>query len=72
MPGLNGKGPEGQGSQTGRGLGKCNPNNQIADTQTAMDDSPRVRGRKRGNGFGFGNVENAGRGRVRGFGRSNW
>lgn len=31
MPGLNRKGPEGQGSQTGRKMGKCNPNNNMDD-----------------------------------------
>jgi len=29
MPGLDRTGPEGQGSQTGRRLGKCNPDNRI-------------------------------------------
>jgi hypothetical protein len=34
MPGLNRTGPEGQGSQTGRGLGKCNPNKKINQSET--------------------------------------
>jgi len=72
MPGLNGKGPEGQGSQTGRGLGKCTANNQNSYNQVSMEDFSGGRGRRRGIGFGSGNSENGGRGRGRGFGRSNW
>jgi len=30
MPGLNGKGPLGQGSKTGGGFGKCNGNSGVA------------------------------------------
>jgi hypothetical protein len=58
MPGLNGNGPEGQGSQTGRGLGKCNPNNLSPDNQVAIEDFPKGRSRRRRKGFGFGKAEN--------------
>ena len=64
MPGLDGTGPMGQGSGTGRGLGNCNPAN---DTKTNNNFQ-----RPMGGGFGRG----AGRGCGRGFGgrgfRRNW
>lgn len=28
MPGFNGRGPEGEGPKTGRGLGRCKPSNK--------------------------------------------
>jgi len=45
MPGLDRTGPTGQGSQTGRRMGKCSPKN---DTQ--VEDLPR--GRRLGRGQG--------------------
>ncbi len=62
MPGFNGKGPEGQGSQTGRGMGKCNKGNGIAnETEFA-----RGRGRKcrkaHGNENSFKNKHRKGQG----------
>lgn len=61
MPGLDRTGPEGLGSQTGRKLGKCNPENK--DTEWAEERGPWGRGRGRG-GRGRGP---AGRGRGRRF-----
>lgn len=52
MPGLDRTGPEGKGSQTGRGLGKCNPNNQKTDEQLDEKEFPAGRGRGAGNGLG--------------------
>lgn len=64
MPGLDGTGPMGQGSQTGRGLGRCNPANKNVDNETIQ----RPMGGAFGRGFG--------RGMGRGFGgrgfRRNW
>ena len=64
MPGLDGTGPMGQGSGTGRGLGRCNP---VNDTDTNNNFQ-----RPLGGGFGRG----MGRGCGRGFGgrgfRRNW
>lgn len=58
MPGLDRTGPEGKGSRTGRGLGKCKPNNKNSEEQNDLEDFPRGRGlglgRKRGRGFGRG------------------
>jgi hypothetical protein len=56
MPGLDGTGPRGRGSMTGRGLGRCNPDSKI------QNDRPFGRGLGRGCGRGFGG---------RGF-RRNW
>ena len=62
MPGLDGTGPEGQGSQTGRGMGRCG-NNTPADTNNQnIGWFGRMMGR-RGAGRG------TGRGMGRGMGR---
>ena len=60
MPGFDRTGPNGQGSQTGRGLGKCNPKNQKLNEQVDQEDYSRGLG----GGFGRGRVRN----RWRGFG----
>ncbi|QZE15911.1 DUF5320 domain-containing protein [Halosquirtibacter laminarini] len=69
MPGLNGKGPKGQGLQTGRGLGRCNANNLNPDTQEATQGSRRG-GRRRCRNVEDGNSDNRGQGRRMGFGRN--
>jgi hypothetical protein len=45
MPGLDKTGPLGQGSQTGRKMGRCNQENE-----TNVDEMPRGRGLGRGLG----------------------
>jgi hypothetical protein len=67
MPGFDGTGPEGRGPRTGRGLGKCNPDNTNPNTDTAENDDFPPYGRGRGYGRGNGRGP-AGRGRGRGFG----
>lgn len=57
MPGFDRSGPMGQGSQTGRGMGKCNPDTPSSDQYYAFG---RGLGRGRGFSAGFGG---AGRGR---------
>lgn len=52
MPGLDKTGPLGQGSQTGRGLGKCNPKNKDVDNDIQEEFIPRGRGKGRGRGYG--------------------
>jgi len=49
MPNKDGKGPEGKGPRTGRGLGKCTP----AENEKLDETRPR-RGMGRGQGRGFG------------------
>ena len=69
MPGLDGTGPMGQGSRTGRGLGRCNPANDTANSNNNFQ-RPMGGGMGRGRGCGFG------RGFGRGFGgrgfQQNW
>lgn len=58
MPGLDGTGPMGQGSGSGRGLGKCNPakyTNNKENIQRPMG-AGLGRGFSRGCGRGFGGV----------------
>ncbi|MDA3930226.1 MAG: DUF5320 domain-containing protein [Prolixibacteraceae bacterium] len=65
MPGFDKTGPMGQGSQTGRKSGKCNPNNELGSEVTNAD-----RPRRRLFGFLNGNQNVSGRGRGQGLGRS--
>lgn len=61
MPGLNRKGPLGEGPMTGRKLGRCNPNRKD-NTQESGKSIPKgrglglgkgkMRGRKKGKGLG--------------------
>ena len=53
MPRFDGTGPEAKGSQTGRGLGKCNPKNR--EQQSENEDQTRQGGRGTGRGKGLGN-----------------
>ncbi len=77
MPGLNGTGPIGQGSQTGRGLGKCSAgkNNRTDKAATESITSAFSRGVRRCGQFfqrqgQFAQNENRGIGRQgRGFRR---
>jgi hypothetical protein len=39
MPGLNRKGPLGEGPRTGRGLGRCNPQNKGKTEEEILLDS---------------------------------
>jgi hypothetical protein len=75
MPGLNQTGPEGQGSMTGRRMGRCTNygRNLIKAENTSSneqnDNSPE---NLPGRGFGFGlRRAGLGRGRGRGMGRQN-
>ncbi len=74
MPGLDRTGPEGQGSQTGRGLGKCNPNNKNAQTKNNEENTTLAARPRLGNGrnddqyFAGGRGPGSGRGRSRGRG----
>lgn len=78
MPGFDKTGPMGQGSQTGRKAGKCNPNNELS-SEVINADRPRRRlfgflngdqnasgrglGRGRGRGLGRGFGQGSGRGK---------
>ena len=67
MPGFDRTGPEGQGSQTGRKMGKCNPNNQ--DTNEHLDVKETLSGLGRRFGHGMGKGLGLGRGAGKGLGR---
>jgi hypothetical protein len=73
MPGLNRRGPEGQGPRTGRGLGRCNSANKgktDEEIEQARQDAAPFN--QQGNGepqANSGNGGGNGRGRVRGMGR---
>ena len=69
MPRFDRTGPEGQGSQTGRKMGKCNPNNQKTTEQLDVKETPGGVGRRFGRGMR--NVFGFGRGTGQGLGRRN-
>jgi hypothetical protein len=71
MPGFDRTGPEGQGSQTGRKMGKCNPNNQGTNEQLDVNETSRGLGRRFGQGIGRGFGRGTGKGAGRGLGRRN-
>ncbi len=62
MPGFNGKGPKGQGSQTGRGMGKCNTENSIANETGFRRGRGRRCDRAHGNENSFGGKARNGQG----------
>ena len=70
MPGLDRTGPEGRGSRTGRGMGKCNPDSQSNGSDTTSNDVQDERGF--GRGFGRGRAQGKDRftGGGRGLGRN--
>ncbi|MBN1952791.1 MAG: DUF5320 domain-containing protein [Bacteroidales bacterium] len=69
MPGFDRTGPEGQGSQTGRRLGKCNPNARKTENQQNADEFSMGLGLRRGRGASRGSGMGNGRKQGRGFGR---
>ena len=59
MPGLDRTGPTGQGTGTGRKLGKCNPENQTQTNELTTENlPPNRRGRGLGRRMRFGNGPN--------------
>ncbi len=83
MPGLNGTGPMGQGPRTGRGMGNCQPANNVDadvnvnETVQANTAAPPTfwglgRGMGRGRGMGCGMGRGRGMGRGMGRGRGWW
>lgn len=74
MPGLNRRGPNGEGSRTGRGLGRCNPQNKGKTEeeilQSRMENNSNEEffyGRDQQQGYGMG--RRRGRGNGLGLGR---
>jgi len=69
MPGFDRTGPEGQGPMTGRGLGRCNPDNEFNEEDDIRFGRGWGRGRGLGRGRGFGRGFGGGYGRGFGGGR---
>lgn len=66
MPGLNRKGPEGEGPMTGRGQGRCR---KPENTDENYGESREMTGRGRGRRLRFRGESGFGRGRGQGRGR---
>lgn len=71
MPGFNGTGPQGKGSQTGAGLGKCKLNANKENTEKSIEgfsnEDETGKGMRMGRRFHSGK----GKGNGRGLGRGN-
>lgn len=86
MPGLDRTGPEGQGSRTGRQMGKCAPRKKASGEATDQTDTSKENiqeedfnnvvgsrlGRFQGRGPGRGAGRGPGRGAGRGRNRGGW
>lgn len=70
MPGLNRRGPQGEGPMTGRRMGRCNPDNQGKTDDEILQNKDLSQESGQGMGHGFGFVRGQG-GRGRGLGRQN-
>jgi len=68
MPGLNRKGPNGEGTLTGRRMGRCNPDNkgktveEFLQSRNSSTPTEQVEGRGQGRGQGLGKGLGLGRG----------
>jgi len=62
MPRLDRTGPKGEGSQSGRGLGKCSPREEKKENKQDAEENFKGRGLVRGRGKGRG--QGLGRGRL--------
>ena len=77
MPGRNGRGPQGEGPRTGRGMGRCRPatGSETDDTTRGDGEANAVFGagmawrNGQGGGRGMGRGRGLGRGGGRGMGR---
>ncbi len=67
MPGLNRRGPNGEGAMTGRKLGHCNPDNKGKSDAEILQGS--VFSLQRGQGMGCGPRKACGNGQSLGLGR---
>lgn len=69
MPGLNRKGPNGEGAMTGRRMGRCNPENRSKTDEEIAQNRELAIERGRGFGMGLGHRHGAGQGKGLGQGR---
>ncbi|HEY9125118.1 MAG TPA: DUF5320 domain-containing protein [Bacteroidales bacterium] len=72
MPGLNRRGPNGEGPMTGRKMGRCNPDNK-GKTEEEIFQNRNMNNREQdttfGQGWGRGKGRGMGKGPGRGLGR---
>ena len=68
MPGLNRKGPQGDGPMTGRKMGRCNPNNKGKTDDEILQNRDSSLEPSQGMGRGMGRCQG---GPGRGLGRQN-
>jgi hypothetical protein len=68
MPNFDGTGPQGKGSKTGRGQGRCKrtPNSPLKDNPDSTDNTPAGFGRGGGQGLRDGSGGGQGQGMGRG------
>jgi hypothetical protein len=71
MPGFDRTGPAGQGSKTGRRLGKCDSNANKNDDPVVSDELKNELGMRAGRGMGKVFRFGRGKGQGRGLGRGN-
>lgn len=69
MPGLNRKGPAGEGAMTGRRMGRCNPENRDKTVEEIAQKREVETEKGRGFGLGFGHRNGAGQGKGLGQGK---
>ena len=69
MPGLNRKGPNGEGAMTGRRMGRCNPDNKGKTVEEIAQKRELETEKGRGFGSGFGHRHGAGQGKGLGQGQ---
>ncbi|PZX20028.1 hypothetical protein LX69_00479 [Breznakibacter xylanolyticus] len=72
MPGLNRRGPQGEGAMTGRRMGRCNPDNKGLSNDEIMSkrssETPLRLHLGRGTGAGLGRGRSMGKGNGHGHG----
>jgi hypothetical protein len=69
MPGLNRKGPNGEGAMTGRRMGRCNPENRGKPVEEIAQNREIATEKGKGFGVGFGHRHGAGQGKGLGHGQ---
>lgn len=69
MPGLNRKGPNGEGAMTGRRMGRCNPENRGKTVEEIAQNRENATEKGHGFGLGLGHRHGAGQGKGLGHGQ---
>lgn len=69
MPGLNRKGPNGEGAMTGRRMGRCNPENRGKTVEEIAQNREMATEKGKGLGLGLGHRYGTGQGKGLGHGQ---